>query len=154
MREQVAIRNRSVVASIKNPIRTLIFVPVLLKSMKNTGIIKSQKSHLWWRIKIDIRYHPYKPVRRHALNPADLPRRSTFCTWILGLTDQQLHEFLFSDEAVFQLSGHVNSQNVRRYAPLKQSDPIHGGRPDHFTNDRPTFSPKTMVFCGVRYCLI
>ena len=53
-------------------------------------------------------------MRRHELKPADLPRRLTFCTWMLGLTDNQLLEFLFSDEAVFQLCGHVNSQNVRR----------------------------------------
>ena len=47
------------------------------------------------------------------------------------------------------LSGHVNSQNVRRYAPLKSSDPA-GGRPEHFVVEKPTFSPKLTVFCGIR----
>ena len=68
---------------------------------------------------------------------------------LITLTDQQLQEFLFSDEANFLLSGHVNSQNVRRYAPLRGTDPL-GGRPDHFTVDKPTFSEKLMVFCGIR----
>ena len=104
----------------------------------------------WWRIKLDLRYHPYKVVRRQLLKPADLPRREAFCIWILTLTDQQLLQFLFSDEAVFQQSGHVNSKNVVRYAPLKTSDHVNGGRPAHLTNDRPTYSPKIMVFCGVR----
>ena len=41
-----------------------------------------------------------------------------------------------------------HQQNVQRYAPLKTSDPV-GGRPDHFIVEKPTFSPKLMVFCGV-----
>ena len=94
-------------------------------------------------------YHPYKPVRRHELKPEDLPRRLAFAQWIITLTDQQLGEFLFSDEANFLLSGHVNSQNVRRYAPLKTSDPA-GGRPDHFMVEKPTFTQKLMVFCGIK----
>ena len=104
----------------------------------------------WSRIKKELRYHPYKPVRRHQLLPQDLPRRLAFCQWLVTLTDQQLLQFLFLDEAVFQLSGHVNSQNVRRYAPLKSSDPAAGGRPGHFVVDKPTFSPKLLVFCGVK----
>ena len=82
--------------------------------------------------------------------PQDPPRRLAFCNWLITLTDQQLQEFLFSDEANFLLSGHVNSQNVRRYAPLKSTDPINGGRPEHFAVDKPTFSAKLMVFCGIR----
>ena len=30
------------------------------------------------------------------------------------------------------------------------ADPILGGRPAHFTVDNPTFSPKVMVFCGLK----
>ena len=128
-------------------------------------------------------------MRRQLLKPADMPRRVAFCTWVLQQTDQQLLKFLFSDEAMFQLCGHVNSHNIRRsffnalilkplsiffiicfsllktefltnlsfffcrYAPLKTSDPVRGGRPAHFAVDKPTFSPKIMVFCGVRYSL-
>ena len=103
----------------------------------------------WSRIKLELRYHPYKPVRRHELKPGDPARRMVFCQWIVTLSDLELQEFLFSDEANFLVSGNVNSQNVRRYAPLKVSDPVNGGRPDHFVVDKPTFSQKLMVFCGV-----
>ena len=37
-----------------------------------------------------------------------------------------------------------------RYAPLKSDDPVNGGRPDHFAVEEPTFSPKLMVFCGIK----
>ena len=30
---------------------------------------------------------------------------------------------------------------------------MNGGRPDHFTVDKPTFTTKLMVFCGVRSVL-
>ena len=83
----------------------------------------------WSRITLELRYHPFKPVRRHQLEPADYQRRLNFCHWIVSLTDQELAQFLFSDEAMFMLSGHINSQNVRRYAPLKSSDSVNGGRP-------------------------
>ena len=38
-----------------------------------------------------------------------------------------------------------------RYAPLKQTDRVNGGRPDHFAVETPTYSPKLMVFCGMKY---
>ena len=76
--------------------------------------------------------------------------RLAFCHWIITLSDEELLLFLFSDEANFELHGLVNSQNVRRYAPLKSSDPEHGGRPDHFLVEKPTFDQKLLVFCGIR----
>ena len=110
------------------------------------GISKSS----WSRITGDLKYHPFKVVRRHELKPQDPPRRLIFCVWLVTLSDQELLNFLWSDEANFHLCGHVNSQNVRRYAPLKSSDPVNGGRPDHHTVDTPNYSPKLMVFCGIR----
>ena len=92
-------------------------------SSARRNVLAMDKS-TWSRIKLELIYHPYKPMRRHELKPQDFARRLDFCTWIVTLTDQQIQEFLFSDEANFLLSGHVNSQNVRRYAPLKTSDPI------------------------------
>ena len=104
----------------------------------------------FWRLAKEIRYHPYKPVRRHQLKPEDLARRLAFCQWLVQLNDVQLLQIVTSDEASFHLSTHVNSQNVRRYAPLKSDDPVNGGRPDHFAVEVPTFSPKLMVFCGIK----
>ena len=50
---------------------------------------------------------------------------------------------LFSDEANFHLCGHVNSQNVRRYASKTS------GRPEHFIAEK-FVSKKLMVFAGIR----
>ena len=33
----------------------------------------------WWRLTKELRYHLYKPVKRHELQAGDLPRRLTFC---------------------------------------------------------------------------
>jgi inhibitor of nuclear factor kappa-B kinase subunit alpha len=103
----------------------------------------------WSRIKTELRYHPYKPIRRHELKPQDLPRRLQFCQWLVTRTDAEMLQLLVTDEANFALCGAVNSQNVRRYAPLKTSDPEEGGRPEHFTVDTPTYDQKLMVFCGM-----
>ena len=119
--------------------------PVSTARRNALGIPKSS----WSRVVTELRYHPYKPIARHQLLPADLPRRLDFCNWIVSIPDQELMQFLFSDEANFQLCGHVNSQNVRRYAPLKRSDPVNGGRPGHFFVEKRN-SPKVMVFCGVK----
>lgn len=73
-----------------------------------------------------------------------------FCQWVLNQSDRELQSILFSDETGFELHGSVNSQNVRRYAPLKYTDPLLGGRPTQFVAEKPTFSPKLMVFCGVK----
>ena len=110
------------------------------------GLAKSS----WSRICGDLQYHPYRIIRRHELKEQDPPRRLIFCNWLITLSDQELLNILWSDEANFHLCGSVNSQNVRRYAPLRSSDRVGGGRPDHFTLDTPNHSPKVMVFCGIR----
>ena len=73
-----------------------------------------------------------------------------FCQHVVTLTDLQILKWLFSDEANFHLCMAVNTQNVRRYCLKKTADPVNGGRPAHFTVDHPTFSPKLMVFCGLK----
>ena len=95
-------------------------------------------------------YHPYKVIQQQELKPEDLPRRLAFCQYVVTLTDLQILKWLFSDEANFNLAMAVNTQNVRRYCLKKTADPVNGGRPAHFTLDTPTYSPKLMVFCGLR----
>ena len=41
----------------------------------------------WARIKKEIRYNPYKPIRCHKLKPADLPRQLQFCNWLVTRSD-------------------------------------------------------------------
>ena len=93
------------------PIGDPNFSPVSTCRINALNIDKST----WWRLKGDLKYHPYKAIRRHQLQPQDLPRRLAFCQWLSARTDQELLEFLVSDEAYFQRCGLVNSQNVRRY---------------------------------------
>ena len=109
------------------------------------GISKSS----WNRMTKDLEYHPYKVHRRHELLPQDYQKRLDFCNWILTLTDDQLFKVVLSDEANFQLSGHVNSKNVVKYAPTKRSNPEEGGHPENHVHDTPKFDKQIMVFCGV-----
>ena len=94
-----------------------------VSSARRNSLILGKSS--WSRISTDMKYHPYRLTRRQELKPEDLPRRIQFCTWIRTLTDNQLGKLVFSDEAYFELNGSVNSQNVRRYAPVKSSDPVN-----------------------------
>ena len=67
-------------------------------SSARRNVLAMDKS-TWSRIKLELIYHPYKPMRRHELKPQDFASRLDFCTWIVTLTDQQLQEFLFFDKA-------------------------------------------------------
>ena len=80
----------------------------------------------------------------HELQQGDYAQRVEHCQMVVNQTDDQLFTWLTSDEAGFELHGKVNSQNVRRYSEMGQ------GRPDHFVQEKPTVSPKLMVFCGLR----
>ena len=110
------------------------------------GFSKSSYNRMTKRLK----YHPFKPVRRHKLYPADLPRRLQFCNWLTERTDEEMLNLLVSDEANFQLNGNVNSQNTRCYAELKTSNREEGGRPDHFAVETKCYDQKIMVFCGMK----
>ena len=91
-----------------------------VSSARRNSLMLSKSS---W-ISTDIEYRPYRPIKQQELKPEDLPRRIQFCTWIRTLTDYQLGKLVLN----FELNGSVNSQKVRRYAPLKSSDPVNGGR--------------------------
>ena len=97
----------------------------------------------WHRNCSLLKYHPYKAIRQQKLKDTDFPRRVAFCNWILPKSNEQLANFLFSDEANFDLSGNVNSQNVRMYAPSGS------GRPENLVHEK-SVSQKLMVFCGIR----
>lgn len=117
----------------------------LSSARRNTlGIDKTA----WISIKKDIKYHAYKVERTQELNAVDPARRINFCNWLLTHTDEQLSQFCFSDEANFDLSGHVNSQNVRMYAPNKFYNP-QGGRPKQFKSEKKV-TKKIMVFAGIK----
>ena len=51
------------------PIGDPNFSPVSTCRINALNIDKST----WWRLKGDLKYHPYKAIRRHQLQPQDLP---------------------------------------------------------------------------------
>ena len=81
--------------------------------------------------KFDLKWHPYKIVKRHQLLPADFPRRLTFCQWLLETDERFLNSLVIGDEAAFCLNGNVNTQNVRQYAPIHNPPPFHYDRSIH-----------------------
>lgn len=97
----------------------------------------------WRRISAELKYHPYKAVRRQRLLDTDLPRRINFCNWVSRQRVREMKNILFSDEACFDLKGHVNSQNVRMYAEVGK------GRPENLAHEN-FVSEKLLVFCGIK----
>ena len=72
----------------------------------------------------------------------DKQRRLEFAQRVVALSDQQLGNMAFSDEAYFVLDGEVNTQKVRRYAPK-------GERPENFFRTTNKYPKKVMVFLGL-----
>ena len=104
----------------------------------------------WNNATQQMNYHPYKVVRQQDLLASDLPRRLEFCHWLVNRTEEELLCVVVSDEAYFSLGGRVNTQNTRRYAEKKTSNREEGGRPEHLTENHPTFSQKLMVYAGMK----
>ena len=106
----------------------------------------------WYCLVRQEKLHPYKIIKSHKLQPEDYPHRLQMCHYLATLTPAALSNFLFSDEAQFNLDGTVNSQNARQYSPRKGSLPAgqRQGRPGHFWQEKTNFPQKVMVFLGVR----
>lgn len=65
------------------------------------------------------KYHPYKVRLVHELAEDDFDRRTEFCEIMMAKCDENpdfSKYIIFSDEATFYLSGHVNRQNVRYWS--------------------------------------
>ena len=74
----------------------------------------------------------YKMKILHALQPEDMDRRIEFCEWGMQMVQDEpsfLGNLIFSDEAIFHLTGHVNKQNCRIWGTEEPSDvfekPLH-----------------------------
>ena len=73
--------------------------------------------------------HPYKITRVHQLLPADYLARIHFCEWFLEVISHG-NEFkercFFTDEAMFHLSGYVNSRHWSTENPhIVLEHPLH-----------------------------
>ena len=85
---------------------------------------------------------PYKVQILQALNEEDVDRRLEFAEQQLKAIENDpdyLDKIVFSDEAIFALSGHVNKQNCRYWS---DENP-------HFFTEAPLNSPKVMVYAGI-----
>ena len=117
-----------------------LFDPTVVSGRRNgLGISQSTFARI---VKEDLKLHCYKLERRFEMHPGDKERRLNFARRIIGLSDQQLLNMAFSDEAYFTLDGEVNTQNIRRYAPM-------GERPEGFIHTTNKFPKKVMVFLGL-----
>ena len=57
-------------------------------------------------VNLDLRWHPYKLIHRHALRRGDY-QRSDFCHWLLQRPKRFLGELLIGDEATFYVNEKV-----------------------------------------------
>ena len=94
-------------------------------------------------IKEDLKWHPYRMLVRHKLEPADFERRMNFCRWFdrESRNPRFLRRVVIGDEACFSMDGRTSTQNVRMYAP-------QGNRPD-FTYERDNSRQKLTVWVGL-----
>ena len=89
------------------------------------------------------RFHPYKLRVVHALKPIDCQRRVEHANNLLDILDHRpdfLQFLMFSDEAHFELHGHVNNQNFRYWDRM---------RPANFHRSCPLHSPRLTVWAGI-----
>ena len=86
------------------------------------------------RIVKELKYHCYKMDVSQKLNEGDNERRLQFV--LNNLTDADLNNCAFSDEATFFLDGEVNTQNIRRYTNKKVHREDQGGKPAQFRHTK------------------
>lgn len=91
------------------------------------------------------KFHPYKPIFNHALEPGDPAKRLDFCLW-MGSQIMDDHHFyqniIFSDEATFSSNGTVASQHVRYWSDYNPNFRIPHNR---------QYSAKVNVWCAITY---
>lgn len=93
-------------------------------------------------LRLDLGLHPYKIVLTQKLLPEDHGKRREFADWALQMlaADPDFgQKIIFSDEANFYLSGHVNKQNCRYWAAHNPQQ----------TEEVVQYPKKLNVWCGL-----
>lgn len=122
---------------IRRPVRDIRTVDILAsvqtqprdslrRREKDSGISRSTIQRI---LKI-AKFHPYRMILVHALQPGDLPQRLNFCNWALGQIRFFYRKILFSDECTFKSDAEVNKWNCRYWAEenphwLREEDHQH-----------------------------
>lgn len=91
------------------------------------------------------KFHPYKPIFNHALEPGDPAKRLYFCLWMGDqIMDNQYfyRNIIFSDEATFSTNGTVASQHVRYWSDYNPNFRMPHNR---------QYSAKVNVWCAISY---
>lgn len=85
------------------------------------------------------KYFPYKMHILQELHASDKDRRLEFCEFILSQSPNFVQNVIFSDEAIFHLSGHVNRHNSRYWSDKNP----------YWVDEHPQTDPRVMVWCGI-----
>lgn len=88
-------------------------------SMKRVALRCGVSKTSAWRVCHKQLLHPYHAQKVQELKPADLPKRSEFCRWILQefrQNPQFLETLLFTDEVCFTKDGVLNLHNLHKWA--------------------------------------
>ena len=109
------------------------------RASSETSISKTSVQRI---LKFDLDLYPYKIQIMQSLSLNDQVERLDFCEWALGKLQENADCFSnvwFSDECHFQLSGHVNKQNMRFWA---------SEQPHEYT-ERPLHVDRVTVWCAI-----
>jgi hypothetical protein len=89
-----------------------------------------------------LKLYPYRMQVFHKIIPGDYAKRFNYCRWFKNLIRGNigvLDQVFFTDEAWFHLSGHVNSQNHRKW---------RNKNPNNYTET--AFNPqKICMWCAI-----
>lgn len=100
------------------------------------------QSTVWKVLRKGLNMKPYKLQHLQALSSGDKEQRLEFCGFILEQTELDesfISRLVFSDEAVFHLTGKVNKHNVRIWSTENPHESVELVRD----------SPKLNVFCAI-----
>ena len=91
----------------------------------------------------DLAFQRYQIMTLQQLNPRDYQQRLSFCQTMLDMFEENKDlTLIVSDEVHFHLNGAVNKQNFRYWASENPRE-LH---------QRPLYSPKVTVWCGLGKC--
>lgn len=130
-------RTTEMIASVSQSVQKDGFTSIAIRSQQ-IGISKSSLQRI---LKEDLHLHAYKIQLAQELKPQDHESRREFASWVLKHEQHDegfSKKIIFSDEAHFYLSGHVNRQNCR----------IWGSENPKAIYGLPMYPERVTVWCG------
>jgi len=108
---------------------------------KHSAAIGLSDCNVWRILHKDLNFHPYKIAIVQDLNDRDMANRRIYSEQLLEMLndDGVISTLLMTDAAHFHLSGYVNKQNYRYWAP-ENPQQLH---------QRPLHSERLTVWCGI-----